>query len=230
MKGTTNRQQLPSGKTVVRQLGVDGSLLAETHCHGEDLDIAIAYRFREGGKVEETYFVKGRIASRRTYEKVRGAYKDMPAADSTVEDWGAELLRGMARQRRARKTEGERRRADPDEARKLDAFCTMLLQKGRRDDALRWVQTKGHTLGKRQWSSSKNLVKRLSALGCVGIHVCDIDAYEDGLEHTEHLVVELPAEGESRKPILRAIEQLASEAGYSGDFDDGQRYAYIKLD
>jgi hypothetical protein len=229
MKHVFKHEQLPSGKTIIRHFGDDGSLVEETHGYGT-LDIAINYVFRSGTKVDETYFAKCRMVSRRTYEKARAAYNDMPAADGTQQDGGAELLRAAAREQRHRSVEAKQHRPDHDEARKLDAFCSMLMEKGRRENAVTWIQTKNHTLGERNWSGSKRLVERLSALGCVHIYACEIALYEDGLENTGHLVVELPTETKARSQILKAIDRLASKSGYSGDFDDGQRYAYIKLD
>jgi len=222
-------EDLPSGKKIIRHFSEEGSLVEETHAYGV-LDIAIKYDFRSGKKVSETYFAKRRMVSRRTYEKARTNYTDMPVADGTVEDWGADLLRGVARERRQHRLQAKKHQPTPEEARNHDAFCSMLMNKGRREAATTWIQTKNHTLGERNWSGSKRLVERLSALGCVQIHACDIDAYEDGFENTAHLVVELPTEAAVRSKVLRALDRLASEIGYNGDFDDGQRYAYVKLD
>jgi hypothetical protein len=229
MEHVFKHEQLPSGKLIVRHFGEDGSLVEEQHTYGT-LDVGIWYTFKAGAKIDETYFAKRRMVSRRTYEKARTAYSDMPAADGTLEDSGAALLRAVAKERRQRSAEAKEHRADPDEARKLDAFCSMLMKKGRRENAVTWIGKQNHTLGERDWRRSKRLVERLSALGCVQIYACDVTAYEDGLQNTGHLVVEMPTEDPARTKILKAIGQLASEVGYSGDFDDGQRYAYIKLD
>src|SRR5262245_38676137 len=141
MKHTFKHEQLPSGKVIMRQFDGEGILVEETHAYGT-LDVAIKYDFRAGAKVDETYFAKGRMVSRRTYEKARAAYPDMPAADSTMQDGGAELLRAVAKERKERSAAAKHHRPDPAEAAKLDAFCTMLIQKGKREDAVVWVQTK----------------------------------------------------------------------------------------
>lgn len=229
MEHVFKHEQLPSGKLIVRHYGDDGSLVDETHMYGI-VDIGIKYDFRAGAKVDETYFAKGRMVSRRTYEKARTAYADMPAADCTLEDSGAALLKGAAKEQRQRSLEAKQHRPDPDEAQRLDAFCSTLMEKGKTEDAITWIREKTHTLGERNWGSSKRLVGRLSALGCVRIYACEIDDYEDGLENTGHLVVELPTDVAVRSKILKALDRLASEIGYNGDFDDGQRYAYVKLD
>jgi hypothetical protein len=229
MEHTFNHEQLPSGKVIIRHFDGEGALVEETHAYGT-LDVAIKYDFRAGTKVDESYFAKRRMVSRRTYEKARAAYEDMPVADASLEDSGAALLRAAATEQRERRLEAKRHQLDPDKARRLDAFCSSLLKKGKTEDAATWIGKKKHTLGEQNWGSSKRLVGRLVALGCVRIHACQIDVYEDGCENTGHLVIELPMEPEVRSKILKAIDRLASELGYSGDFDDGQRYAYVKLD
>ncbi len=78
-------EKLPSGKEIRRRFSDDGSLIEETHSYGT-LDIAISLWYEEGVRTDETYYVKRRLASRRSYEKARGAYPDMPTADATLED------------------------------------------------------------------------------------------------------------------------------------------------
>ena len=152
MEKLFKHEQLPSGKIIIRQFADDGSVIVETHRYGA-LEIAIKYDFREGVKIDETYFSKRRIVGRRTYEKARAAYADMPVAEDALRDYGAELLRALARERRQRNIEAKKRQPDPDEARKLDEFCSALMEKGRSEDAVRWVQTRKHTLGERNWSA-----------------------------------------------------------------------------
>jgi hypothetical protein len=120
-------EQLPSGKTIIRHFGDDGSLVEETHGYGV-LDIAIKYDFTAGIKVDETYFAKRRMVSRRTYEKARTAYTDMPTADLSVEDFGASLLRDERRQQRQNKAEAERRLAQSAESRFLRPLSTNWLR------------------------------------------------------------------------------------------------------
>jgi hypothetical protein len=218
-----------SGKEIMRLFNDDGSLYQENHSHGM-LVIAIQYTFKEGKKIDETYFSKKRMVSRRTYEKVRLAYADMPPADNALEDWGAKLLRGMAKEKQQHRVEAERRIPNRDEAAKSDTFCTEMIKRGTHSEVREWIKSKNHTLGERNWASSKNLVHRLASLGCVNIYACEIDAYEDGIENTGHLVIELPQNNLERKRIFKKIDSLAREQGYSGPFDNGQRYAYMKLD
>ena len=229
MEHVFQHEQLPSGKVIIRHFGDDGSLVFEQHSYGM-LDIGIKYDYIAGVKTGETYFYKRRLVSRRTYEKGRSDYEDMPAADSTLEDWGASLLQAVGRERRQRTAQAKQHNPDPDVALKNDAFCSGVMDKGKREDAVQWIQTRSHTLGERNWSGSKRLVDRLSALGCVHIYACEIDVYGNSEENTGHLVVELPTIVSARSKILMMIDRLAEESGYSGDLDDGQRYVYVKLD
>ena len=222
-------EQLPSGKLVIRHFGEDGFLIEEFHLYG-GCAIGITYNFKDGVKVDESYYSKGRTVTRRTYEKARASYPDMPAADATLTDSGAKLLRAVSRERRERSAEAKRRVANPDEARKNDEFCQCLMNTGKRQNAVEWIKIGSHTLGERGWLASRRLIERLSSLGCGQIYACEINSDGDSDENTGHLVVHLPSTVDARIKILKAIDDLAGESGYSGPFDDGQQFAYVKLD
>jgi len=115
MEHVFKHEQLPSGKLIFRHF-VDGSLIEEHHTYGV-LEIGIKYDFAAGVKIAETYFAKRRTVGRRTYEKARVAYPDMPPPDATVEDFGASLLRSARKQQRQNKAEAERRLAESAESR-----------------------------------------------------------------------------------------------------------------
>ncbi len=186
----------------------------------------------DNGKVfNEEYFVNDSVASRKRYEKAREKYEDMPAADSTIVDWGAGLLKLVGQEKRAKAAKAKSRQPNPEEARKEDAFCQEIMAKGAQADAVEWVKIKGHTLGEKNWATSKRLVDRLWSLGCTKIIACEIAAHHDG-ENTGHLVIELPKieYSEARKQILKSVGRIAGESGYDGPFDDGQQFVYIKLD
>jgi hypothetical protein len=101
-------EKLASDKTILREFASDGSLVREMHSYGR-LDVAIDIQFEHGKKVEELYFSKGRMASRRTYEKVRLSFPDMPPADFALEDVSGSLVTELRRDERRRKAEAERR-------------------------------------------------------------------------------------------------------------------------
>jgi hypothetical protein len=110
------REEFPSGKTIIRRFGNDGSLIGETHGYGI-LEFAIERSFKDGIKTDELYFSKRRLVSRRTYEKVRASYADMPPADNAIEDLGSLLLSGVRKQQRQNKAEAEQRFAKSAESR-----------------------------------------------------------------------------------------------------------------
>jgi hypothetical protein len=115
MEHEFKHEQHPSGKLIFRHF-VDGALIEEHHTYGV-LEIGISYDFQAGVKVAESYFANRRTVGRRTYEKARVAYPDMPPADVTVEDFGASLL-GLARkQQRQNRAEAEKRLAESAESR-----------------------------------------------------------------------------------------------------------------
>jgi hypothetical protein len=109
-------EQLPSGKTIMRQFSENGILAEEMHSYGV-LDIAVTCTFSDRVKTDETYIVNNRMASRRSYEKARLAYADMPTANCVIEDTGALLLQAMRKQQRRNKSEAERRLAESAESR-----------------------------------------------------------------------------------------------------------------
>jgi hypothetical protein len=88
----TKHEQLPTGKIIARRSIRSGSVIEEHQFYG-DSDIGIKYFFKAGVKTGEMYFARGRMVSRRVYEKTRANYKDMPPADQASEDWGGQLLR-----------------------------------------------------------------------------------------------------------------------------------------
>ncbi|MGC1273098.1 MAG: hypothetical protein WBC44_05285 [Planctomycetaceae bacterium] len=229
MEPKCEKEQFPTGKLVIRRYDGDGKLAEESHSHGL-LDIGITMYFTAGVKSSEMYFKKRRAVGRPTYEKARLAYPDMPAADGAVEDFGADLLRGIAQEKRRSATERKTHVPDPERGRAIDEFCLKLMSRGKCADAVEWVRSKNHTLGERNPAGSRRLVQRFTSLDCPKVFACEIDVEVDGNENTGHLVVELPQEPSARSKTLKAIARIAAQQGLQGDSDDGQQYAYIKLD
>lgn len=221
-------RELPTGKVVIRDLDDEGQLLVEHHMYGM-LEIAIKMEFSAGVKTEEMYFVKKKLASRKRYEKARLDYPDMPPADDQVEDLCGDLLKDLrAEQRRHAKLATEHV-PNPKAAEKIDALCESLMAAGMRADAAEWVQVTNHTLGEYTNEKSRSLVKKLVRLGAKHVYACEIDR-DDDEENTGNLVVELPDDQMARRNVLREVDRLASLQGLRGDLDEGQKYAYVKLD
>jgi hypothetical protein len=222
-------KELPSGKQIMKRFDADGRVASESHTYGM-LDIGITIEFHEGVKTGEMYFVNKRLVSRKRYDKARADYADMPPPDSALEDFGAELVKDAQAERRQRAKVAKEHVPDADAAAKIDLFCQTMLTTGKQDDAITWIESRTHTLGEYSHAKSRNIVNRLMRVGAIRVHACDIDSYDDDQENTGHLVVEIPDESKARKSVFREIARLASLEGFDGDLDNGQRYAYVKLD
>lgn len=228
MNRTFTEEELPTGKKVFKRFDDSGNLLEETQMYGM-LDIAIKYEFSAGVKLGEMYFVKRKLVSRKRYEKALSDYPDMPATDAEVEDFGGELAKAVSQERQQQKKARQEHAPNHEAAARTDSFCETMLQTGHHADAQLWIQSPGHTLGELTHTKSRNLVAKLIKVGAVQVTACDIDQYDEE-QNTGHLVVELPSEASRRTVVLREIDRLASQQGYCGPMDDGQRFAYLKLD
>jgi hypothetical protein len=223
------REELPTGKTIIRHFDEEGHVASESHTYGM-LDIGITMEFNAGAKSGEMYFVNKKLVSRKRYEKARIEYADMPPPDAQLEDFGGELLKDVRAERQQRAKAANEHVPDAEAAAQTDAFCEAMLATGKRADAESWIESKNHTLGENSHSKSRNLIIKLRRVGAKGVHACDIDCYDDDQENTGHLVVELPNGTAARKAVLREVDRLASHQGFHGDVDNGQRYSYVKLD
>jgi hypothetical protein len=222
-------EELPSGKQIIRQFDADGRVTSESHSYGT-LDIGIRIEFNAGLKTGEMYFLKKRLISRKRYDKARAEYADMPPPDSGLEDFGAELLKDVQAERRQHAKASKEHVPDPNAAAQTDAFCRSMLETGKSADARTWIESTKHTLGEYPHSKSRKIVDKLIRLGAKRLHVCDIDCYDNDQENTGHLVVEFPDHPDTRKLVFREVDRLASLQGFQGEFDNDQRYAYVKLD
>lgn len=221
-------EELPSGKTIFRGFDASGSVTSEMHAYGM-LDIAITFDFRQGKKTSETYFVKKRLVSRERYEKARVDYADMPAPDTQLEDINAQLLKAVRAEHKHQAQLTKAHVPDTAAAAQMDLFCDQMLRKGVCADAESWIVSKNHTLGEYSHVKSRNLFHKLKQLGTSRVYACDIDDSDEN-QNTGHLVVELPESPTERKAVMREIGRLSQQQGFQRDPDNGQRYAYIKLD
>lgn len=222
-------EQLPSGKTIMRQFDAQGRVTSETHQY-DMLTIGLKMEFVEGVKTGETYLFKRCLVSRARYEKARADYPDMPAADTSLPDSCGELVKLAAREQRKFRQKAKASTPNPADAARIDAFCRDMMADGQRADAASWVKSSKHNLGELSNRASRGLVEKLARLGCPRIHACKIDTYEDACENTGHLVVELPTEAEPRQAVFREIGKIAAKHGFTGEPDAGQTYAYLMLD
>lgn len=186
--------------------------------------------FANGVKTAEVYFVKNRMVNRKRYEKARLVFPEMPASDESLVDVGAKLIELARAERRQHAEEGKVHHANPVEARKNDIFCEAMLQRGKTANADRWIQNYGNAIGEYGHKNSRKIIEKLIKLGCKQVFACEIHHYDNGQESSDNLVVELPIDAASRRQVFRALGRLAYEQGFEADFDDGQSFAYVKLD
>jgi hypothetical protein len=170
------------------------------------------------------------LVGRKSYEKARAAYVDMPEPSTELNDFAADLQKDIARERRDAARLAKQHKPDPERAAKSDAFCESLMASGRCEDAGEWLRSPKNTLGERNSRSSRQLVDGLLRQGCRRVLACEIDEDVDGRGNTGHVVIELPQDAPSRHEVFKTLRRLARQQGFSGDADDGQRLAYVKLD
>ena len=222
-------ETLTTGKNIHREFDRHNHLKRESHFYGS-LDIAVNSDFSNGTKTGERYFVKRKLASRRSYERARLKYKDMPMADASFKDFGAHLLSLLAAERKAATAARKSHIPNRENAEKINKFCRQLIANGLHADAPIWIKNPKHTLGEMDHKASNKLVQKLTRAGASRIFVCEIANYGEEGQNSGHLVVELSKTRTLRPKLLEYIARLAQEEGFDGDPDDGQDYAYVKLD
>jgi hypothetical protein len=102
-------EELPSGKTVIRTFDADGRVTKEMHSYGM-LKIACNIEYAGGKKATESFFVNQRLVGRARYEKARAEYPDMPEANQSMADTGAELVKLVGKERKQKSAANKRRR------------------------------------------------------------------------------------------------------------------------
>src|SRR5689334_2161798 len=162
----SHHETLASGKRILRQF--DGRIGLQLEMHYYD-DIAMECKFVNGNKTAENYFVKNRLVSRRSYERARLKYGDMPVPDVSFPDIGGELQKMMSAERRAAAAARKTHIPDPERASKNDKFCRERISAGRSADAQTWLGVPNHTLGEMNQTESRRLLHRRARLGAVGI-------------------------------------------------------------
>lgn len=154
----------------------------------------------------------------------------MPTADASFEDIGAHLLNLIAAERKASAAARKSHIPNRENAEKTDEFCRQMIANGSCADARIWIKNPNHTLGEMDHKASRRLVQKLTRTGASQIFVCAIQDYGEEGQNTGHLVVELCKTRTMRLKLFESIARLAQEEGFAGEPDDGQGYAYVKLD
>jgi hypothetical protein len=113
-------------------------------------------------------------------------------------------------------------------------LVTKLLQSHRKAEALRWLsgsqKPRRRALGEfRGAKPSANLVRELYAVGAVRVIAVDIKSKPTGSQRTDKLVVELPSDAKLRASIFRWCKRQGARAGYSPEYDAGEKHLYLVL-
>ena len=226
--GSTRERIHPSGRRTTIRFDTVGAKVAESHSVG--LDIILTMTFENGVKTSETYVCKRRLVGRKTYEKRRADYPDMPSADAGLQDLNAELLALERERRKAASLTSAMQKVDPERGRKLDDFCRKMMEGDGVEEALSWIDRAPNTLGEMSRAASRKLIAQLKDLGCPSLFVCKVSSVGGNCQNTSHLVIELPNAAEQRATVCAALARIAKRQGYDPYPDDGQRYQYAKLD
>jgi hypothetical protein len=219
----------PSGKTVTCLFDDDGNLTKEMHIYGI-IDIGITLDFEDGKKTSETYIFKNRMILRKKYEKERLKYEDMPAADMSREDSWADIIKAANKERRQQAKEIKDHIPDPQSGKINNDLCLDHIAKTTSCNADSWLQNKKSTLGEFNRTKSKSILKKLVDLGCTNLVACNVESDSEGNINAGELVAELPIDKELRKSLFKYAHRLASNFGFYGDSDDGQKYLFLKFD
>lgn len=217
--------KLPSGKTVMTQHDEGGRLKSESHSYGI-MRIALTRDHDQNGTVTEMLFVNRKLVSRARYEKERAGFADMPPAEASGGDVGAELLAGVRAEHRSRR----KVRAVPDSLRgqRLDEFCTALMSEGECVEVLAGALDLPIRLGEKSERSSKSFLATLRRQAAEAVWACGISRGAEGNDCND-LVVELPTDPAKRKALMRTAARVAHEQGFDAYADDGQRFVYLKM-
>ncbi len=111
-------------------------------------------------------------------------------------------------------------------------LVTKLLRSRRKAEALRWLlgsrRSQRRVLGEFKGAKpSLNVVKELYAAGAIKIIAVDIQSTSTGTQRTDKLVMELPADAKMRSAIFRWCKRQGARAGYSPEFDGGEKHLYL---
>lgn len=225
---------MASGKQVTDTVQPQKLFRHEMHLHpvsGIEL-LKISSEFRNDVLVAQRYVVKGKAATRDSYEKARQDFPDISAADYTVTDEQAELAQmikeGRAWARQEKKNAQRKHQPDSERAHRHDAFCEGLVRGGEQADI--WIARPRNTISIKSRRASVAFIRKLYALGAEQVYVCDI---EDGVgagDNSSDLVIRLPASGSNRAALLDVASDISQKEGFDPVLDDGQNLQYLKMD
>ncbi len=224
----SERRTLASGCEQLRRYDARMQLVEEIYGYG--ITILLTRRYQNGQYVSESYIYHKRLVSKRTYEKARLDYPDMPVADADSHDTAAELNQLMRLERRLLQQTAALHVQDCTRAAQNDHFCQQRIDVDDVVDAYSWLKRGAYTLGEMSRTQSKHLLTRLQRLGCPAVYVGKVEVLGVHAANGGYLVAELPVDLAQRREVLGIVNPLSTKQGFDPMLDDGQRYVFIKLD
>jgi hypothetical protein len=115
-----------------------------------------------------------------------------------------------------------------------DAVALSFLRPDRNPrEALSWLKAapRRRTLGElANTAVSVRLINQLYRAGAAKVWAVEIDSYPDGTENTGRLVIELPQDPAARKRVLAWVSHQSLSKGFNPGQDEGESFAYVRLD
>jgi len=198
----------------------------------EETKITIQRIYVSGELSKETYIDGSRLLSRKSYEKLRASYADMPAATMAIADVGGGMLAAVRKARNQELKEAKALAATTDGDRSDagdDGFCLARMQEGRAVDGDFLVAGKALLVGERNRTQSLRVLKRLVELQATDLTAVKCDE-DEGFVSASYLVVALPTAPDLRTKLFATIHRMMSGTGYAGPVDTAQKYAFITCD
>jgi hypothetical protein len=181
--------------------------------------------YEDGKALPETYWIRGRKATRKNYLEACKTDPDLPRYE---EGEKPALKEPSGKYRRSK-------HAIPELQRDLhDKKIAEFRAKPNQREAREWLATtpvgKTRWLGEMTSEDSVEIVRKGYAAGAENITAVDVQTDEDGNQTTNYLIVRVPSEGSKRRRVFKWSNELAEESGIDGDEDWGQSELFIFFD
>lgn len=116
-----------------------------------------------------------------------------------------------------------------------DSFAQQFLDAPDTREALGWLNE--DTTGMQRFlgeglpaQQARDFVQGLYDAGAKQVWVVKIDSYDDGMENSGKMLIELPDDTEQRSEILLKADEINLSQGFDPIEDEGQRYVFLMLD
>jgi antitoxin component YwqK of YwqJK toxin-antitoxin module len=180
-----------------------------------------------GDLFQETYLLKGKPVSKKKYADACKKYSALPTFPSENDQTPADAAWPSDKS----KAKYRKGKATSDEKRRHSEIISKFRGKPNQAEAREWLKNNaGAWLGEFDHSVSLAAVEDGYQAGALKIVAADIQKNEQGIETSDHLLVDLPSDPKRRKRIFTWSNQLAMESGFDGDRDWGQSELFILFD